>query len=62
MGFVSVQDTGWQCVFLGNSKTSFQSPASVSHGNSQSDAHPPGQELAPPVQGGGVPVLPDLNH
>lgn len=57
----AVQDTGWQCVLLGNSKTSFKSPTPMSYGNSESDANQPSQELAYPIKSGGVPLLPDLN-
>lgn len=57
----AVQDTGWQCVLLGNSKTSFKSPTPMSYGNSESDANQPSQELAYPIKSGGVPLLQDLN-
>lgn len=56
-----VQDSGWQRVLLGNSKTSLQSPTPLSHGYSKSDAHQPSQELAYPIKSGGVPLLRDLN-
>lgn len=57
-----MQDTGWQCVLLGNSETSFKSPTSMSYGNSKSDANQPSQELAYPIKSGGVSLLPDLNR
>lgn len=59
MGFL--QDPGWQCVFLGNPQPGVQPAAPVPHGHPQGDAHQPSQELAYPVQSGGVPLLPDLS-
>lgn len=56
-----MQDPGRQRVLLGNPQPGVQPAAPVSHGNPQGDAHQPSQELAYPVQSGGVPLLPDLS-
>lgn len=57
-----MQDPGWQRVLLGDAEAGVQPAAPVSHGHPQGDAHQPGQELAYPVQGAGVPLLPDLSY